>query len=100
MSYDDMNTQGVLAEIGFRIKRERLNANIKRETLAHDVGVSLIVLSHLENGKGCTLANLVKILRGLNLLHHLDAFIPDPGFSPIQLAKLRGKVRQKASGKS
>ena len=99
MDFHSETTAAILLEIGSRVKRERLNSNIKMQTLADKVGVSLIVLSRLENGKGCTLANLVKVLLALNLLHHLEAFLPDPGFSPIQIHKMRGKVRQKASGK-
>ncbi len=99
MSFQDATTPEILAEIGNRVKRERLNVNIKRDVLARKAGISVIVLSRLENGNGCTLANLIKILRALDLLYHLEAFIPDPGFSPIQIHKLRGKIRQKASGK-
>ena len=28
---------------------------------------------------------------------NIDAFLPDPGISPLQLAKLEGKTRQRAS---
>jgi len=34
----------------------------------------------------------------LNLDQHLDAFLAPPGISPLQLAKLQGKQRQRASG--
>ena len=99
MDYDFLTTQDILIEIGARIRRERLNRNLKMETVASRAGFSVIVLSRLENGSGCTLANLVKTLRVLGLLDHLDAFLPDPGISPMELLKLRGKVRQKASEK-
>ena len=37
-------------------------------------------------------------LRALDQLENLDALLPEPGLSPLQLAKLKGKTRQRASG--
>jgi hypothetical protein len=44
------------------------------------------------------MGTLLGVLRALGRLENLDAFLPDPGPSPIQLAKLQGKERQRASG--
>ena len=54
-------------------------------------------VARLEDGKGSTLANLVRVLTALDALDSLDLFLPMPPISPIQLAKLRGKERQRAS---
>lgn len=43
------------------------------------------------------MATLLSVLRALGRLENLDAFLPDPGMSPIQLAKLKGRERQRAS---
>jgi hypothetical protein len=61
--------------------------------------VSRRVVLDLERGKGCGLSSLIEILRALRKLDQLDAFLPDPGISPLQLAKLRGRERQRASGR-
>lgn len=46
-----------------------------------------------------SLENLIAILMTLDLLAHLDLFLPEQPFSSIQLLKLRGKIRQGASRK-
>lgn len=99
MKFSSMNSQAVLKEIGVRTRRERLNQNLTQETLAQRAGVSRRVVLDLERGKGCGLSSLIEILRALRKLDQLDAFLPDPGISPLQLAKLRGRERQRASGR-
>ena len=99
MKFSFMNSHAVLKEIGVRMRRERLNQNLTQETLAQRAGVSRRVILDLEKGKGCGLSSLIEILRSLKKLDQLDAFLPDPGISPLQLAKLRGHERQRASGR-
>ena len=99
MKFSFMNSQAVLKEIGVRIRRERLNQNITQVALARLAGVSRLVILDLERGKGCGLSSLIEILRALQKLDQLDTFLPDPGISPLQLAKLRGHERQRASGR-
>ena len=99
MKFSFMNSHAVLKEIGVRMRRERLNQNLTQETLAQGAGVSRRVILDLEKGKGCGLSSLIEILRALKKLDQLDAFLPDPGISPLQLAKLRGHERQRASGR-
>ena len=99
MLYNDLNNHAVLKEIGHRVRRERLNQNTTQEALARFAGVSRRVVIDLESGKGCGLSSFIEILRALRKLDQLDALLPDPGISPIQLAKLQGKTRQRATGR-
>ncbi len=99
MKFISKNNSEVLKEIGARIRRERLNQNTTQETLARRAGVSRRVVLDLEAGKGCGLNSFIEILRSLRKLDQLDAFLPDPGISPLQLAKLRGRERQRATGR-
>jgi len=99
MKFSALNNQAVLKEIGVRTRRERLNQNLTQETLSQRAGVSRRVVLDLERGKGCGLSLLIEILRALRKLDQLDAFLPDPGMSPLQLAKLKGRERQRASGR-
>jgi hypothetical protein len=55
-------------------------------------------LQKIESGQSCALTLLIRILRALGRLDALDAFLPEPGLSPIQLAKLKGRERQRAGG--
>ena len=93
-----MSDKAILAELGERVHRERLNRNTTQVELSRHAGVARTVVQHLESGNGCSLEGLVRILRALGLLDQLDAFLPDPGPSPLQLAKLHGKQRRRASG--
>jgi putative transcriptional regulator len=97
MDFKGMSNPAILSEIGARISRQRLNQNITQMELAQRAGVTRIVVQRLENGYGCTLDSLVRILRSLDLIDQLDAFLPEPGISPIQLAKLKGTERVRAS---
>jgi putative transcriptional regulator len=97
MQYENMSDAAILGEIGRRLRRERLNRNLTQAELAKRIGVGRRTLQNSEDGEVTTLATLVAILRGLDLLGQLDKFIPDPPLSPIQLAKLQGRRRQRAS---
>ena len=95
-----MNTEQALHEIGERIKRYRLNCNLTQKEVAERVGIGLASVARLEDGKGSTLANLIRVLTALDVLESLDSFLPMPSISPIQLAKLHGKERRRSSKQS
>ena len=95
-----MNTEQALSEIGTRLKRRRLNMDRSQKEIADRAGIGINSVARLEDGKGATLANFIRVLNALEALDSLDAFLPAPASSPIHLAKLQGKLRQKASRKS
>jgi xre family DNA binding protein len=95
-----MNTEQALSEIGTRLKRRRLNMDRSQKEIADRAGIGINSVARLEDGKGATLANFIRVLNALEALDSLEAFLPVPAISPIQLAKLQGKLRQKASRKS
>ena len=98
MDFRSMSDKTVLILLGERINRQRLNQNMTQAELAKRAGMARIVVQRLENGLGCKLENLIHILRALGLIEQLEIFLPEPGLSPIQLAKLKGNKRQRASG--
>lgn len=87
----------IAVEMGARLKRARLNANYRQDDLSEKAGVSVKVLRNAEQGK-VYLENLIAILQALDLLESIDSFLPPMPVSPIQLAKLKGKERVRASG--
>jgi DNA-binding XRE family transcriptional regulator len=91
--------EAILAELGERVRKERINRNITQSRLAAHAGIGRTVVQQLELGRGCTLRNFVRILRSLGRLDHLNGLLPDQGFSPLQLARLAGRERQRASGR-
>jgi len=97
MNLETMSDKAVIGELGSRMQRERLNHNMTQSHLALKAGVSRRTLQNLEAGHSCSLTFLIKILRALGNLNALDTFLPEPGLSPVQLAKLKGRERQRAS---
>ncbi len=93
-----MTDKGIAAELGHRIKSLRLRKNVTQQQLAEATSLSLNSIKSLESGRG-KLTTLIAVLRELGVLHDLDNFIPEPGISPLQLARMRGKKRQRASGR-
>ena len=99
MKTETLNDSAVLGEIGRRLQIHRLNQNLSQTAVAEKAGVSRRALQKLEGGQSCTLALLVRVLRAVGSLDALDAFLPEPGLSPILLAKLKGRERKRAGGR-
>lgn len=97
MDWYAMSDKTIVSEIGMRLKQLRLNRNISQQELAEKSGVHRVTLSKIERGQKMTLLSLIQILRGLDSLNSLDHIVPEKQISPIQLAKLRGKQRKRAS---
>lgn len=83
--------------LGERLKQARLNRNVTQEQVAQQIGVSRRTVINAEKGQ-VTLENFVAILQVLGLAGQLDSFLPAQPISPVQLMKLQGAKRQRASG--
>ncbi len=92
-----MTDQAILAEIGARFRDLRLRKNLTQRELAERTALSVTAIKSLEAGR-TRLQTAVAVLRELGQLDELDRFIPPPGISPIQLAKLGGRKRERATG--
>lgn len=97
MDFYSLSDKAVEEELGNRIKALRLRKNITQKDLAEAATLSLNAIKSLESGRG-KLSTLIAVLRELGALDHLTSFIPEPSISPIQLAKMQGKERERASG--
>ncbi len=76
----------LLKEIGQKVKRLRLEANISQKTLAERCGLSDFSISQFENGKNISLLSLLMILRSLNALNMLYQFFEEEQLDPIAMA--------------
>ncbi|WP_193161273.1 helix-turn-helix domain-containing protein [Microbulbifer hainanensis] len=97
MSFHGKSDQQILRTLGERLRGHRLRRDITQEQLAQRAGLSVSTIKGLESGRG-RLDSLVAVLRELQQLDGLEAFLPEPGISPLQLAERQGKPRQRASG--
>ncbi len=94
-----MSDVALVEHIGAYIKHHRLEQNKSQETLAQAAGISRSTLSLLEGGKTVTLTTLIQVLRVLDQLHIMDAFVVHKTISPLAMAKIEQQKRQRASGK-
>ncbi|MFQ5634790.1 MAG: helix-turn-helix domain-containing protein [Gammaproteobacteria bacterium] len=97
MDYYSMTDQAILDELGGRFRELRLRKNLTQRELAERTALSVTAIKSLEAGR-TRLQTAVAVLRELGRLDELDHFVPPPGISPMQLAKLGGKKRERASG--
>ena len=89
----------ILVETGKRIARCRLDHQLTQANVAEQAGVSKRTVERIEAGASAQISTIIRILRVLDLLPGLDRLIPEPGPRPMELLKLKGKVRQRASSK-
>ena len=98
MQLSHLSPAALAEELGQRLKQARLNANITQAELAKRAGVSRKIVLSAEKGQ-VQLENFAALLLALGLAEQLNNFIPKPQISPIQLQKLQGKKRERASGR-
>lgn len=98
MNFYTLTDKKIAKELGHRLKILRLRKNLSQQKLAEITRLSLNTIKSLEQGCG-KLTNLIAILRELGALDNLDHFIPEINISPLQLAKMKNKPRQRASAK-
>lgn len=98
MNFYTLSDKAIEDELGSRFKALRLRRNITQKQLAEATTLSLNTIKALESGSG-KLATVIAVLRELGALDQLDSFIPDDSISPLQLARMRGKQRERATGR-
>jgi len=89
----------ILAEIGERVARRRLDLQLTQADVAGQAGISKRTVERIEAGASAQMSSVIRILRVLDLLSALDRMIPEAGPRPMDLLKRKGKVRQRASSR-
>lgn len=92
-----LTDESILAELGQRIARRRIDLQMTQAVVAEQAGVAKRTLERLEAGQSAQMSSLIRILRALDALQDLDRMIPEIGPRPMDLLKRKGKVRQRAS---
>lgn len=91
-----LSDEAILAELGQRIARRRLELQLTQAAVAELAGVAKRTLERLESGQSAQMSSLIRIIRVLDGLQGLDRLVPETGPRPMDLLKHRGKVRQRA----
>ncbi len=96
MKLENMSPASIAEELGNRLKQARLNADLTQAEVASQAGLNRRTILNAEKGK-VQLENLVAILVSMEMAEQLNMFLPVQEISPVQLAKLKGRERQRAS---
>jgi transcriptional regulator with XRE-family HTH domain len=101
MHFDQITTDAtVLAELGRRLERHRLERNWTQAALAAEAGIGQATVQRAERGESVQMTSMIKLLRALGLLGGLDVAIPESIDLPIaQLERDQRKRRRRASGR-
>ena len=91
-----LSDQALAGQIGHFVRHHRLEQNKTQEMLSHEAGISRSTLSLLEQGETVTVATLIRVLRVLNQLQVIEAFVVPRRISPLLLAKAEHKQRKRA----
>ncbi len=92
-----MADEAILAEIGERVARRRLDLQLTQADVAEQAGVAKRTVERIEAGASAQMSSMIRIFRVLDLLPGLDSMIPEAGPRPMELLKRKGKERQRAS---
>lgn len=82
-----------------RIEQLRLERNISQQSMADELGITVKSYRNFKTGK-VKLESLIGMMRVLSCLELVEDFIPQTSFSPMELMKLKGQERQRASRQS
>jgi transcriptional regulator with XRE-family HTH domain len=94
-----LTDEAILMELGGRLAQRRLELQLTQEMLAEQAGVSKRTVERIEAGATAQMSTLIRVLRVLELLDRLETLAPEAGPRPMDLVKLKGKARKRASGK-
>ena len=99
MELNNLSPAAAALELGERLKQARLNINMTQADVGNIAGLSRKVIINAEKGM-VKLEPLIAIMMALDLTDNINLFLPTQAISPLQLAKLSGKKRQRSSGKA
>jgi transcriptional regulator with XRE-family HTH domain len=88
----DLTDIAILHEIGARIERRRIDAELTQAQLAEEAGISKRTVERIGAGHSTDFVMLLRVLRVLKLFEALDQLVPDLPQSPLVLLKSRGRA--------
>ena len=86
-----LTDEAVLAELGERLSRWRLERNASQADFGREAGVGRRTVQRLEAGEPVQLQSFVRVLRVLGLLDALDQLVPASAPSPLERLRRAGR---------
>lgn len=93
-----LTDDAVLAELGTRLARRRIDLQLTQEAVAEQAGIGKRTLERMEAGKAAQLTTLVRVLRVLDAVAGLESLIPETGPRPMELLQRKSKPRRRVYG--
>lgn len=87
----------VLGELGRRIARRRLDLGMTQADAAEQAGLGKRTVERIEAGGDTQMSTIVRLLHVLGLTEGLESLVPETGPRPIDLLRLKGRERRRAS---
>lgn len=92
-----LTDEAVLSEIGSRITRQRVDIGLTQAQAAEQAGIAKRTLERIEAGESTETLSMIRVLRALSLMEGLNGLVPEALPRPMDLLKLKGKERKRAS---
>jgi len=86
----------LMIEIGRRLRDYRLQQNLAVADVAERAGINRNTVLNAEVGRNPRLETVLRLLRVYGRVESIDAFLPKPTLSPLQVVKNKGKLRRRA----
>ena len=94
-----MTAEAVLTELGRRISRRRLDLGMTQAAAAEEAGLSKRTVEHIESGDDIRVTSLIRYLNVLDLIDGLNSIVPETEPRPMEVLRMKGMERQRASSK-
>ncbi len=94
-----LSDKALLEFIGHFIRHHRINQNKSQSDLAKESGIDRSTISEVERGYKSNTLTIIQILRALNKLNVFEAFNVEQELSPLQLAKIKIKPKERVRSK-
>lgn len=89
----ELTDNAIMAQIGLKLKEERVARNISQKELARTCGLSMFSISQIENGHNTSLLSLIMILRALERLDILNDLFAEKQLSPVAYSEAMKKMQ-------
>lgn len=92
-----LTDDAILAEIGERVSRRRLDLQLTQAKLAEQAGIAKRTVERIEAGASAQMSSMIRLFRVLDLLPGVDRMLPEVKTRPMDMLKRKGKQRRRAS---